>query len=152
MFLGYKPTYKGYLCYYISSKRFYISRHVIFNEYVFPFKTSNKVPKHKQLITKLLFTTYLDFLLADGVSLISEVVTPTINNSTPSLYDQDARSIIMEKVLHVDSPVSSTHSDQLPQRSQTNVVSSHPMTMRFKFGIIKPNPRYALTDVVDNIF
>ena len=38
VFLGYASQSKGYLCYNISSKRLYVSRHVVFNENVFPYK------------------------------------------------------------------------------------------------------------------
>ena len=37
VFLGYASQNKCYLCYEIDSKRTYISRHVIFNEHVFPY-------------------------------------------------------------------------------------------------------------------
>jgi hypothetical protein len=36
IFLGYPPTTKGYLCQDLSTKRLYISRHVLFNETEFP--------------------------------------------------------------------------------------------------------------------
>ena len=38
VFLGYASKYKGYLCYDVSNKRLYISRHVVFIEHVFPYK------------------------------------------------------------------------------------------------------------------
>lgn len=37
VFLGYSPSHKGYKCLHLPSNRFYISRHVVFNETVFPF-------------------------------------------------------------------------------------------------------------------
>ncbi|CAL8084538.1 unnamed protein product [Prunus armeniaca] len=39
VFVGYTLDYKGYLCFRISTSRLYISRHVIFDENVFPFAT-----------------------------------------------------------------------------------------------------------------
>lgn len=39
VFLGYNKNYKGYRCLLPTIGRFYISRHVIFDEYVFPFAT-----------------------------------------------------------------------------------------------------------------
>lgn len=54
---------------------------------------------------------YLDLLPVDRVSPLGEVVTPTVNNSTPSLHGQDGRSITIEEVSHIDSPVNSTHSN-----------------------------------------
>ncbi|KAM2702412.1 hypothetical protein EV2_004130 [Malus domestica] len=37
VFLGYASKYKGYICYEVLSHRFYISRHVIFDELEFPY-------------------------------------------------------------------------------------------------------------------
>ena len=37
VFLGYASQYKGYICYDVSKKRSYISRHVVFHEAVFPY-------------------------------------------------------------------------------------------------------------------
>lgn len=39
-FLGYSSSYKGYLCLDLHSSRIYVSRHVIFNEAVYPFASS----------------------------------------------------------------------------------------------------------------
>ena len=37
IFLGYATQYKGYICYHVSNRKLYISRHVLFNENVFPY-------------------------------------------------------------------------------------------------------------------
>jgi hypothetical protein len=37
VFIGYPPEHKGYRCYHIPTKRVYISRHVTFDEHIFPF-------------------------------------------------------------------------------------------------------------------
>ncbi|KAL6278174.1 hypothetical protein ACE6H2_021775 [Prunus campanulata] len=37
VFLGYASQYKGYICYAVSGKRIYISRHVVFDEHDFPY-------------------------------------------------------------------------------------------------------------------
>lgn len=44
VFLGYASNYKGYICYELSHKRIYISRHVIFNENDFPYVTLDTKP------------------------------------------------------------------------------------------------------------
>jgi Reverse transcriptase (RNA-dependent DNA polymerase)/gag-polypeptide of LTR copia-type/GAG-pre-integrase domain len=44
VFLGYSSTYKGYKCLNLSTNKIIISRHVLFNEDVFPFKYHLPVP------------------------------------------------------------------------------------------------------------
>ena len=40
MFVGYSDIHKGYKCFHPSSKKFFISRHVVFDESFFPYKTN----------------------------------------------------------------------------------------------------------------
>ncbi|KAK2458167.1 putative mitochondrial protein [Trifolium repens] len=41
VFVGYSDTYKGYKCFHPSSKKFFISRHVVFDELFFPYKNNH---------------------------------------------------------------------------------------------------------------
>ena len=54
VFLGYSSQYKGYRCLYPPTGRVYISRHVIFDESVFPFKDQykNLVPRYETGLLK----------------------------------------------------------------------------------------------------
>lgn len=44
VFLGYASKYKGVICYNLQSKKFILSRHVIYDESVFPAKSMSQVP------------------------------------------------------------------------------------------------------------
>ncbi|KAL4569135.1 hypothetical protein LXL04_024766 [Taraxacum kok-saghyz] len=44
VFLGYSTSHKGYLCLHTPSSRIYISRHVVFNETIFPFANNTSTP------------------------------------------------------------------------------------------------------------
>jgi hypothetical protein len=53
VFMGYSTTYKRYCCFHIASKKKYISRHVRFNEKVFPPATSPYSSLSSSLISLL---------------------------------------------------------------------------------------------------
>jgi hypothetical protein len=44
VFLGYSPDHKGNRCFDLSSRRVLISRHVVFDEFVFPYSTTTTPP------------------------------------------------------------------------------------------------------------
>jgi hypothetical protein len=44
VFLGYSPDHKGYRCFDLSSRRVLISRHVVFDEFMFPYSTTTTPP------------------------------------------------------------------------------------------------------------
>ena len=81
IFLGYPSSHKGYRCLNLETQRIIISRHVVFDETVFPFSTASVLP----------FPRSLDFLLDnDSVSVPCSTVpagggpssTPTVAPST----------------------------------------------------------------------
>lgn len=67
VFLGYPKDTKGYLCFNMSNGHLYTTRHVLFDEFIFPFSSSNvsslMSPLHLYLINHLILYFYPHFLL-----------------------------------------------------------------------------------------
>jgi hypothetical protein len=57
VFLGYSPDHKGYHCFDLSSRRVLISRHVVFDESVFPYSTTTPPSSDPDLDLFTLFST-----------------------------------------------------------------------------------------------
>jgi transposase InsO family protein/uncharacterized membrane protein YgcG len=57
VFLGYSPDHKGYRCFDLSSHRVLISRHVVFDEFVFPYSTTTPPSSDPDLDLFTLFPT-----------------------------------------------------------------------------------------------
>ena len=58
IFLGYASQYKGYVCFDVLTKRTYISRHVIFNEHIFPYLELAKVSQSSSFLPKCISYPY----------------------------------------------------------------------------------------------
>lgn len=138
MFLGYSPYYKGYRCLYPPTGRVYISRHVIFDEEIFPFKEQYKslVPRYE---TRLLKAWQSATSTPEQEPVAS---TPTLLPTVPrSVTPPPAVTVEQQEV--ASPPLSPVQHQQqfIPDLPQQNV---HPMRTRAKSGISKPNFRYAL--------
>ena len=172
VFLGYNSQYKGYRCLYPPNGKVYISRHVIFDEDLFPFKEKYQslVPKYQSPLlqswqnsvtcitphveteepaTPPISQTKPQQLVSPSVTLEPAVpVTPA--HALPHQYVHDTNTISSS-----DADASSEGTDQTVEVNNGQVVeeqvaeeeeqvNAHPMITRSKDGIHKPNARYAL--------
>ena len=79
VFLGYSIRHKGYKCFHIPSSRLYISRDVVFQESLFPFKIpTSPPPPHESVITSP--PTQLS-ILGPHPSLIQPLHSTGLSNS-----------------------------------------------------------------------
>ncbi|RVW36954.1 Retrovirus-related Pol polyprotein from transposon RE1 [Vitis vinifera] len=180
IFVGYSDKHKGYKCFHPSSKKFFISRHVVIDELFFPYKnTQNQsmVPPTSHVIS--IFDSWLPQINSPhSVAIESQPLTPpctsplptiplltSISNSVagsstnatsqpetavlPSLqvelYEQSFNTLpnaIEPNQLGLQSP---THQKQPPQPQP-----APSMITRSQRGIIKPNPKYALTSTTNS--
>jgi hypothetical protein len=151
IFLGYSDKHKGYRCLHISTGRIYISRHVVFDEKFFPFASAASTKSDSA-----------SNLLAEWVPSklqITSPPTPTTPIPSPppshTLDKEFARLFSSEHPL----PVSPTHTTSSPLQMTPLAIppsnenppppqlqaSTHSMTTRSRVGIVKPNPKYALS-------
>lgn len=65
VFLGYNEKYKGYRCLYPPTGRVYISRHILFDENVFPFATTYS-HLHPHMVTPLLSAWHNGFISSEN--------------------------------------------------------------------------------------
>lgn len=171
VFAGYSDKYKGYKCFHPPSRKFIISRHVVFDETSFPFKSSNSssssIHVHSVFDSWLpnSVSPYSDTRLQEPTSTThSNITIPTV--VTNSHHDpveppippsdlptspgnvQELQSAFLPHddttTSHTTDTTSNLESSTSPLEPQPTFVY-HPMTTRSQKGIVKPNPKYALT-------
>ena len=85
IFVGYSITHKGYKCFHPKSKRFFISRHVVFDELFFPYKpVSNYASTPPSQLALNIYDAWLPCTNISAGSL-ELAATPPCQSSLPTV-------------------------------------------------------------------
>ncbi|KAM2827187.1 hypothetical protein COP1_036768 [Malus domestica] len=167
IFLGYASNYKGYLCYDASKNKMYISRHVLFDETEFPYRslvskshctTISPPPSHSQTpipvpnhSNALVLPECPASLSSDSISsgmpnlvlqqLSAASTTVPVTSSPDSVGNSTATHSITSPTTQPFSPAPPVVPEFQPEQLQVVLsvppVNFHPMQTRSKSGIIK---------------
>ncbi|KAB2595380.1 hypothetical protein D8674_030830 [Pyrus ussuriensis x Pyrus communis] len=166
VFLGYASQYKGYICFDVSRHKYYISRHVVFNELEFPYKAllsqkhQSYLPASSSIISHSSFIPTLDTILVSSssarplsdhtytVSATPESVPLASISPAGSQPQLPSQSITAGPTVSSTLPVASLHvpvdsigstfsPEPLPVVLPIAPINLHPMQTRSKSGIVK---------------
>jgi hypothetical protein len=132
VFLGYSLRHKGYKCLNLNTGRLYISRDVLFKEFIFPFQSTNTLQSGSTSSEPVLTQPIVSFPTPPPAH-----PHPNILHSTPSpILSSPPESSISPIPL---SPSSKHSVPPSPLLSHPNPPpNSHPMLTRAKNNIFKP--------------
>lgn len=138
IFMGYSDQHKGYHCLHIPTGRVYISRHVVFDELKFPFTENSASTSDQHTPSK-----FQDWL--------SHSVMPTPSDSQPTLsLDKNHARLFTHDIAALPPPTPS-ETPATGSNFPPPIPPAHQMTTRSRVGIVKPNPKYALTTIISDI-
>ncbi|KAI0523320.1 hypothetical protein KFK09_005715 [Dendrobium nobile] len=131
IFIEYSPFHKGYKCLDISSNRTYISRHVTFNETIFPYQYLK--PVHNPNLLPSLHRTPPSLLIPPSL-----IAPPTsMPTSSTTKLPQSTNSSVQSPSHNTGANSTIPAISILPTQNNANL-PSHPMQTRLKSGITKP--------------
>ncbi|GJT52593.1 ribonuclease H-like domain-containing protein [Tanacetum coccineum] len=139
IFLGYAYNHRRYWCLDLNTNKIIISRHVIFDETVFPFDsmTPTKPPSYQ----------FLDDNLDTSPIALRLLTTPTSPQQTPPQTTNPQTTPQTTPQSTPPTPLSTPSPQTTPTPPTTPPpppTSQHPMVTRSKVGIVKANPKYNL--------
>ncbi|KAL4585655.1 hypothetical protein LXL04_010278 [Taraxacum kok-saghyz] len=137
VFIGYSPTHKGYLCYHQPTSRLYISRHVVFNEDVFPYQ-SNPTPLPSSPTPH---STPSPMHLLHQISIPSSLSPPSTPPSPPTQPSSTSSNTSSNSSPHYQrSTISSRAHQSSPHGShyRPSTTSRHPMVTQAQTNSLKP--------------
>nr|GEU61449.1 hypothetical protein [Tanacetum cinerariifolium] len=135
IFLGYPYNHRGYRCLDLNTNKTIISRHITFDETVFPFgsMTPNQPPSYQ----------FLDDNLDTSPIALHILTTPTSPQQTlPQTTPQATPQTTPPSSLPTPSPLNTTLPPNALPPPPPPSTSQHPMVTRSKVGIKKANPKY----------
>ncbi|GJW68538.1 ribonuclease H-like domain-containing protein [Tanacetum coccineum] len=131
IFLGYAYNHRGYRCLDLNTNKIIISRHVTFDETVFPFgsMTPTKPPSYQ----------FLDDNLDTSPIALRLLTTPTSpQQTTPQTIPPTPLSTPSPQT----TPTPPVTPPPPPPPPPPPTTSKHPMVTRSKVGTVKANPKY----------
>lgn len=145
IFLGYHPSYKGHRCLDSSTGRIYISRHVLFDEFLFPFASpsvSSVPPPSLPQLHNFFWST------PPTVVTSSAVTSPTVSSTPPPVVPSPLSSPVVPVPVVSPSLLSSPVPISTPPVASSPVV--HSMHTRSKSGIFKPKHPLCLSTTISS--
>ncbi|GJR94193.1 ribonuclease H-like domain-containing protein [Tanacetum coccineum] len=165
IFLGYPANHRGYRCLDLASNKIIISRHVRFDEDVFPFGnvTPSNTPTYDFLLPHIQTTTnvpttepFVQHMNEPNTPITPHHITPPTSPPQPDTHPSYSSTPIPPQPdtppSHSSTPIPTSAPTQshaqtvdshtpIPINNSSQTMSTHPMVTRAKAGIFKPLER-----------
>ncbi|GKE34552.1 ribonuclease H-like domain-containing protein [Tanacetum coccineum] len=165
IFLGYPSNHRGYRCLDLASNKIIISRHVRFDEDVFPFGnvTPSNTPTYDFLLPHIQTTTnvpttepFVQHMNEPNTPITPHHITPPTSPPQPDTHPSYSSTPIPPQPdtppSHSSTPIPTLAPTQshaqtvdshtpIPINNSSQTMSTHPMVTRAKAGIFKPLER-----------